>query len=122
LHTISIPTLSSVLIRIGPVVTVAVSSIFLSLIAISATVTPNNDGMAYIEAARLYQQGGTEAAASLFNWNSFTRTFIAVAIAWMATITGLWLENAAYLLCIDLIRGICVLLLACSEEMVPVVG
>ncbi len=94
-------------------------SVLLSWIALSAVITPNNDGMLYIEAARLYQEGGFAAASGLFDWNGFARGFVSANIAWTAALTGLELEHAAFLLCLLFIAGTCALIVSCCEELFP---
>ncbi len=75
--------------------------------------------MLYIEAARLYQEGGFAAASGLFDWNGFARGFVSANIAWTATLTGLELERAAFLLCMLFIAGTCALIVSCCEELFP---
>jgi hypothetical protein len=56
--------------RLDPAWTAFVCSILLSLMAIAASTAPNPDGMLYIETARIYLEGGVDAALALYKWNT----------------------------------------------------
>lgn len=102
--------------KLGPVKLSFLGSCLLSVMAIYGTVTPNNDGMAYIEAARLYQNDGLAATLSLFGWNALARSFMAIAIASLADASGLNLQTAAYTLSVLLLAGTCAVLVASVRE------
>lgn len=106
----------AVLEKLGPLRLSFLASCLLSLMAIHGSITPNNDGMAYIEAARLYQDDGFAATLSLFGWNAFARSFMAIAIASLANVSGLSLQTAAYTLSVFFIAGTCTLLVAIVRE------
>lgn len=106
----------AVLEKFGPLRLSFLGSCLLSLMAIYGSITPNNDGMAYIEAARLYQDDGFAAALSLFGWNAFARSFIAIAIASLSDVSGFSLQTAAYTLSVLFVAGTCTLLVAIVRE------
>lgn len=99
--------------KMGVVRVTLAASIFLSWIAISGSITPNNDGMLYIEAARLYQQGGYDEVRQFFNWMVFSRVFIAILLAKVSVITGLSLEASGYFLSTFFLSGTCAILVMC---------
>lgn len=102
---------------IGPVRGAFILSIVLSLIALSGAITPNDDGMLYVETARVYQSSGSEAAREYFDW-----LFLPVLMATVSSLTGLGLEASGYLLLTLFIAAICSLIVACCREMRPDTG
>ncbi|HRP95665.1 MAG TPA: hypothetical protein PL143_05390 [Rhodocyclaceae bacterium] len=103
--------------RIGPVSAVFLASLLLSWVAIAQRIAPNDDGMLYVEAARLFREGGFDAARQVFDW-----LFLPVLIGGLSALTGLGAETAAYLLTSLLIAGLCALLVACARRLFPEVG
>ena len=97
-------------IRIGPVTSAFIGSVLLSIFAIHGSINPNNDGMLYIEAAKLFQDHGVIAAQQVFDW-----IFFPVLIGVLSKVTGLELEASAYLISVLLIAGLCSLVVACSR-------
>lgn len=108
--------------RLGPVRATFIGSVLLSLIAISGSIAPNNDGMLYIEAATLYRQGGFEAVRQLFNWMVFSRSLIGILISMVDTATGVGLEASGYLISTLLLSGACALVVACTRDRMPDAG
>lgn len=105
--------------HLSPVWTAFMVSALLSLIALAGSVAPNNDGMAYVETARVYQTGGWQAAQALFDWNALARTFMAVLMAHVAEVTGLGVQAAGYLLSAAFLAGTCALLVAITRMQFP---
>lgn len=103
--------------RIGPIRTAFIGSLLLSLIAISGTITPNGDGMLYVEAARLFQQGGLEAARQVFDW-----LFLPILMGTLSSLTGLDAETSGYLLSTLFLAGTCALIVACTRDRFPEAG
>lgn len=103
--------------RIGPVRWAFILSIILSLIALSAAITPNDDGMLYVETAQAYQAGGLEAARPYFDW-----LFLPILMATVSSLTGLGAEASGYLLSTFFIAATCSLIVACCREMLPQTG
>ena len=104
----------SVFQRLGPTGTAFIGSILLSVIAISGSINPNNDGMLYIEAAGVFQDQGLDASRQVFDW-----LFLPVLIATVSSITSIGLESSAYLISTLLLAGICALVVACSRLQFP---
>jgi len=77
-------------------------SLLLSAISIYGTELPNRDGMLYIQTASIFINEGLAAARANFDW-----VFFPACIAFVAKITGLGLEAAAYTLNTLLFAGIC---------------
>ncbi len=77
-------------------------SLFLSAISIYGTELPNRDGMLYIQTASIFIEKGLAAARANFDW-----VFFPACIAFVAKITGLGLESAAYTLNSLLFAGVC---------------
>ena len=100
--------------HVGPVWTAFALSILLSLIALSAAITPNDDGMLYVETARAFQSEGLSAALQLFDW-----PFLPILMAAVSSFTGLEVEASGYLLSTVFIAGTCSLIVACTREMLP---
>lgn len=100
--------------RIGPVWITFALSILLSLVALSAAITPNDDGMLYVETARVFQSDGLSAALQLFDW-----PFLPILMAVVSSLTGLEMEASGYLLSTVFIAGTCSLIVACAREMRP---
>lgn len=107
---------------LGPVGVAFFGSVVLSVVAISGAIVPNNDGMLYIEAAKLYREGGLESARQLFNWMVLPRSLIGILIAFVSTATGMSLEGSGYLIATLLLSGVCALLVACTRDRVPEAG
>ncbi len=105
--------------QLSPVWTAFIGSILLSVIALAGSVAPNNDGMLYVETARIYQSGGWQAAQALFDWNALARTFMAVLMAHIADLTGLGVQAAGYLLSAAFLAGTCALLVAITRMQFP---
>lgn len=101
-------------LRLGPVAIAALVSIAFSLVSIAGSVTPNNDGMMYVEAAALYQQGGIKAVLPLFNW-----PFLPAMMGQLSSWTGLHPQTVAYGLMVIFLAGTCALLVACTREIFP---
>lgn len=99
---------------ISPVWAAFFGSALLSLIAIATSGTLNRDGMLYVDAARLFQQGGFSAAREVFAW-----PFLPVLMATTSQLTGLGLENAGHLLNILFMAGACAFLVACTTRLYP---
>lgn len=104
----------SVLDRVGPLRTVFVASILLSIVAIWGKISPNNDGMLYVEAAQLFQQGGLDAARQVYDW-----LFLSVLIASTSSLTGLHPETAAYVLGTLFQAALGVVLVDCTRRLYP---
>ncbi len=104
-------------LRPGPVWWAFGLSLVLSIIATKGAITPNNDGMLYIEVARAYQHGGLDAARGMFDW-----IFLPLCMAALSSVTGLSLESSGYLLSALLLAGTCALLVACVREHFPAAG
>jgi hypothetical protein len=100
--------------RLGPVGIAFFGSVLLSVIAISGSINPNNDGMLYIEAAGPFQNQGLAAARQAFDW-----LFFPVLIATISSFAGLGLESSAYLICALMVAGLCALIVACSRHQFP---
>lgn len=92
-------------------------SLLLSLIAIHASIAPNNDGMLYVEAAAAYQQGGLAASQQIFDWAGWP-----MLIATLSSLSGLEVQTAAYLLSALLLAGTCALVVMCAREHFPHTG
>jgi len=107
----------ALLARVGPLTATAVLSALLSLLAIAGSLTPNDDGMLYVEVARAYQTGGLEAARALFDW-----VFLSICMAWLSSVSGLSVEAAGYIISVALLAGTCVLLVACVTARFPHAG
>lgn len=103
--------------QLGPVTVAGLLSLVFSLIAISASVTPNNDGMMYVEAAALYQQGGLKAVIPLFNW-----PFLPAIMGQVSSWTGLHPQTVGYALMVCFLASTCALLVACTREIFPEAG
>ncbi|MBI2307248.1 MAG: hypothetical protein HYU78_08085 [Rhodocyclales bacterium] len=93
-----------------PVRAVFLGSLLLSLIARLGS-TLNRDGMLYVKGAQAFLDGGFAAAREVFNW-----PFLSIAMAVVAKITGLGLENAGHLLNAFFMAGACALTVACVER------
>lgn len=106
--------LTHILQRMGPLTTVFATSVLLSIFAIWGKINPNNDGMLYVEAAQLFQQGGLEAARQVYDW-----LFLPVLIAFVSSITGLQAETAAYVLGTLFHAVLGVLLVDCTRRIYP---
>lgn len=100
--------------NIGPLRAVFIASILLSILAIWGEISPNNDGMLYVEAAQLFQQGGLDAARQVYDW-----LFFPVLIATLSSLTGLLPEAAAYTLATLLQAALGVVLVACTRKLYP---
>lgn len=109
--------LHNALLALGPVRTAFLASIALSLIAIAGSITPNNDGMLYVDTAIAFERGGLAAARELFDWLT-----LPVLIATLSSLTGLEAQTAAHVLCSLLLAGCCALLVACTREQFPHAG
>lgn len=96
-----------------PVRTAFVGSLVLSLLA-RASGMINRDGMLYVDAARLFLEGGFAAARQVFSW-----PFLSILMAAVAQLTGLGLENAGYLLNALFMAGACALLVASTSRQFP---
>ena len=102
---------------VGPVWGAFCGSILLSLIAVFGAVTPNNDGMLYVEAARVFQESGLAAAREVFDW-----VFLPVLISVVSSLSGLEASTAAYVISALFLAGVCSLLVACAREQFPDAG
>lgn len=100
--------------RISPAGVAFVASLLLSLLAITTNGLLNRDGMLYVDAARLFQQGGWAAAQDVFAW-----PFLSVLVALFSQFTGLGLETAGYALNVLFMAGACALLVACAARLFP---
>lgn len=107
-------TRSNVLARIGPFWTVFLGSLLLSVVAVWGKITPNNDGMLYVEAALLFQAGGLATATQVYDW-----VFLSVLIGLLANFTGLATETAAYLLSAFLLASLGAVLVGVTRELSP---
>lgn len=106
--------LSNLLSRLGPFWAVFLCSLLLSVVAVWGKITPNNDGMLYVEAARLFQAGGLAAATQVYDW-----VFLSTLIGILANLSGLDTEFAAYLLCAVLLASLGVVLVGVTRELSP---
>lgn len=93
------------------------ASLLLSVIAIGGSITPNNDGMLYVEAAVAYQQGGLVAAREVFDWLG-----LSLLIAMLSSLSGLEAQTAAYVLSALLLAGTCTMVVVCAREHFPQAG
>ncbi|MDS4015031.1 MAG: hypothetical protein RKP46_11885 [Candidatus Accumulibacter sp.] len=98
---------------LSPTNVTVVLSFMLSLVARLGSEV-NRDGMLYIATAQAFLDGGFTAAKASFAW-----PFLSIAIALVAKITGLGLENAAYLLNALFMAGTCALIVACVSRRSP---
>ena len=105
--------------RLDPAWTAFVCGILLSLVAIAGSIAPNGDGMLYIETARIYLEGGVDAALALYNWNAISRVFISILIAHVSGLPGVSLEAAGYLLSVLFLAGTCALVVLGTRERFP---
>ncbi len=105
--------------RLDPAWTAFVCGILLSLVAIAGSIAPNPDGMLYIETARIYLEGGADAALALYNWNAISRVFISILIAHVSGLPGIGLEAAGYLLSVLFLAGTCALVVLVTRDRFP---
>ncbi len=98
----------------GPMGWAFVLSLVLSAVAIAGTITPNNDGMLYLEIAKAYQQSGLEAAREMFDW-----IFLPLLIAMLSSLTGVSVETAGFLISALLLAGACSMLVGCMQIHAP---
>lgn len=100
---------------IPPVLAAFAGSLLASLLAILTSAgTLNRDGMLYIDAARLFLEGGVAAAQGVFGW-----PFLPILIALVSKATGLGLEAAGHTLSALFMAGACALVVACSSRLYP---
>ena len=100
--------------RASPVWVAVFASAILSLIAIKTSGTLNRDGMLYVDAARMFDQGGFNAAHKVFSW-----PFLSILMAVLSKTTGIGLETTGYLLNILFMAGACGLLVSCAARSCP---
>jgi len=100
-------------LRCRPVLVTFVISLLLSLLAWSGSLI-NRDGILYVEAARIFLEGGFSAALANFYW-----PFFPIAFASLAQLTGLGLEQAGYLLNALFMGGVCALLVDIARRRFP---
>lgn len=103
--------------RLNPVWGAFCGSLLLSLIAVLGAVTPNNDGMLYVEAARVFQQSGLGAAREVFDW-----VFLPVLMSALSSVTRLDAGAAGYVISALFLAGTCALLVSCVRERFPEAG
>ncbi|MCK6404428.1 MAG: hypothetical protein L6Q60_00270 [Rhodocyclaceae bacterium] len=96
-----------------PITATLAGSLALSLIARLGSEV-NRDGMLYVTTAQAFLDGGYAAAKASFGW-----PFLSIAIAVVAKLTGLGLENAAYLLNALFMAGACALIVASVGRRAP---
>jgi len=96
-----------------PITVAFALSLLLTLIARLGSEV-NRDGMLYIATAQAFLDGGFAAAKHSFAW-----PFLPIAIAAVSKLTGLGLENAAYLLNALFMAGTCALIVACVARKSP---
>lgn len=84
------------------------ASLLLSLIAYIGG-TLNRDGMLYVRAAQAFLDGGFASAKAVFSW-----PYLSIAMAAIAKLTGLTLDQAGYLLNALFMAGACALVVACA--------
>jgi hypothetical protein len=100
--------------RAGPVGAVFLASLLLSAFAVAGKISPNNDGMLYVEAAQLFQQGGFEAARQVYDW-----LFYSVLIALVSSLTGMHAESVAYALAGVMLAALGALLVDVTRMLYP---
>lgn len=93
---------------------VFVLSLLLSCLALMGKVTPNADGMLYVDAARLLLSDGLAAARQLYDW-----LFLSVLIAGLSSVTGLELQASAYLLAAVFMALLGVVLVGMCRDLYP---
>jgi hypothetical protein len=96
-----------------PISVAIAGSLLLSLVARLGS-TINRDGMLYIGTAQAFLDGGFAAAKANFAW-----PFLSIAIAAVSKLTGLGLENAAYLLNALFMAATCALMVSCVARRTP---
>lgn len=111
------PALSALARALDPAWVAFFASLLLSVIAISASVTPNNDGMLYVEAAVAFQQDGLAAARGIFDWLA-----LPILIATLSSLSGLEAQTAAYVLSSLLLAGTCAMVVLSTREHFPQAG
>lgn len=99
---------------VGPLPVVFVLSLVLSYLAILGKITPNADGILYVDAARLLLSDGLTAARQLYDW-----LFLSALIAGLSSVTGLELQVVAHLLAAVLVALVGVVLVAVTRELYP---
>ncbi len=100
-------------LRRRPVLVTFVLSLLLSWLARSGSLI-NRDGILYVEAARIFIEGGFSAALANFYW-----PFFPIAFASLAQLTGLGLEQAGYLLNALFMGGVCALVVDIARRRFP---
>lgn len=106
--------LSRGLKAIGALPLVFVLSLLLSYLALLDQVTPNADGMLYVDAARLLLSDGLAAAQQLYDW-----LFLSVLIAGLSLLTGLEMQVSGYLLAAVLMASVGVVLVGICRDLYP---
>jgi hypothetical protein len=91
---------------LSPVTFTFVASLLLSIIAVTSG-NLNRDGMLYVEAARVFNDGGLAAATQVFSW-----PFLSVLMGLLAELTGLPHEWCGHALNVLFMSGACALLVA----------
>ncbi|MDX5445444.1 MAG: hypothetical protein LPJ87_05240 [Zoogloeaceae bacterium] len=99
---------------LGPLPTVFFLSLLLSYLALQGKVTPNADGMLYVDAARLLAAEGLDSARRLYDW-----LFLSALIAGLSSITGMEFQAAAFVLAALKVALVCVVLVAITRDLYP---
>lgn len=99
---------------ITPVRAVFMGSLLLSLIAVCTSPAINNDGMLYVEAARVFLNDGLSASRDIFSW-----PFLPILLACVSKLTGLSLEISGQLLNAFFLAGTFGLLVDFSRRKFP---
>lgn len=99
---------------VTPLPLVFVLSLLLSCLALVGKVTPNADGILYVDAAGLLLSDGLAAARRVYDW-----LFLSFLIAGLSSVTGLALQASAYLLAAVFMASLCVVLVGISRDLYP---
>src|SRR5690606_10552318 len=103
--------------RLSPVRTAFIASIFISFVASLSVVTIGKDAALYLDTALTFTEFGWQAAYQQFNWPWFS-----ILLGGLHQLTHIPLELLAYGVCALFMAGTCALLVKLSASGVPGLG